>query len=167
MKELLAIQITRRDRGDVLRTSTLPETQYNYACFLLVEGRRGDAMCYSRRGGGPGDEQLADDAEREQRQQEPEHRGARLRAGFSVTGRRPLRSPLLLGSYPAPSRQISRRHQDASAAKPTRRSGSPGLRVEHFTIPVDPGGICTVILRGDMPRRRVDLNPPRDESEGL
>ena len=85
----------------------------------------------------------------------------------AVTGRRPLRSALLLGSYPAPSRQISRRHQDTSAAKPPRRSGSPGLRVEHFTIPVDPGGICTVILRGDMPRRRVDLNPSRDESEGL
>jgi len=49
MKELLAIQITRRDRGDVLRTSTLPETQYNYACFLLAEGRRDDARDWAER----------------------------------------------------------------------------------------------------------------------
>ncbi len=84
-----------------------------------------------------------------------------------VTGRRPLRRALLLGSQPAPSRQISRGHQNASAAKPARRSGSLRLRVEHFAIAVDPGGICTRVRRGDVPRRRIDIDPPRDESEGL
>lgn len=29
--------------ADVLQTSTLSETQYNYACFLLAEGRRDDS----------------------------------------------------------------------------------------------------------------------------
>ena len=35
--------------ADVLQTSTLSETQYNYACFLLAEGRRDDARDWAER----------------------------------------------------------------------------------------------------------------------
>ena len=85
-----------------------------------------------------------------------------------VTGRGPLSGALLLGGQlPAPSRQISCRHQDAAAAKPSRRSGSTELRVEDLTVAVDPRGIGTLVLRGDVPRRRIDGDPPRDESEGF
>ncbi len=35
--------------ADVLQTSTLSETQYNYACFLLAEGRRDDAREWAER----------------------------------------------------------------------------------------------------------------------
>lgn len=35
--------------ADVLQTSTLSETQYNYACFLLKEGRRDDAREWAER----------------------------------------------------------------------------------------------------------------------
>ena len=35
--------------ADVLQTSTLSETQYNYACFLLAEGRRDEAREWAER----------------------------------------------------------------------------------------------------------------------
>jgi hypothetical protein len=35
--------------ADVLQASTLSETQYNYACFLLAEGRRDDARDWAER----------------------------------------------------------------------------------------------------------------------
>jgi len=35
--------------ADVLQTSTLSETQYNYACFLLADGRRDDARDWAER----------------------------------------------------------------------------------------------------------------------
>jgi len=35
--------------ADVLQTSTLSETQYNHACFLLAEGRRDDARDWAER----------------------------------------------------------------------------------------------------------------------
>lgn len=35
--------------ADVLQTSTLSETQYSYACFLLAEGRRDDARDWAER----------------------------------------------------------------------------------------------------------------------
>jgi hypothetical protein len=35
--------------ADVLQTSTLSETQYNYACFLLADGRRDDAREWAER----------------------------------------------------------------------------------------------------------------------
>ena len=47
-------KLGQRDRADtlftdVLQTSTLSETQYNYACFLLAEGRRDDAREWAER----------------------------------------------------------------------------------------------------------------------
>jgi hypothetical protein len=47
-------KLGRRDKADtlfadVLQTSTLSETQYNYACFLLAEGRRDAAREWAER----------------------------------------------------------------------------------------------------------------------
>ena len=47
-------KLGQRDKADamfagVLQTSTLSETQYNYACFLLAEGRRDDARDWAER----------------------------------------------------------------------------------------------------------------------
>ena len=47
-------KVGQRDRADalfadVLQTSTLSETQYNYACFLLAEGRRDEARDWAER----------------------------------------------------------------------------------------------------------------------
>ena len=47
-------KLGQRDKADtlftdVLQTSTLSETQYNYACFLLAEGRRDDAREWAER----------------------------------------------------------------------------------------------------------------------
>jgi hypothetical protein len=35
--------------ADVLQTSTLSETQYNYACFLAADGRRDEAREWAER----------------------------------------------------------------------------------------------------------------------
>ena len=47
-------KLNQRDKAealfaDVLQTSTLSETQYNYACFLAAEGRKNDAREWAER----------------------------------------------------------------------------------------------------------------------